>query len=310
MRKGREAVRIDTVIEQIKAKRNPCIVGIDPEWEKLPLCYMVLEKELSRAKAVELWARDVIDAVADLVPAIKPQAAFFEVFGAEGFAALEHVVQYAHQKGLFVVDDSKRGDIGNTVRAYAAAHLAPEGPINADFLTVSPFLGMDTLQPFLQAAAQYDKGLFVLVCTSNSGAADVQSADKNGVTVTAWLAAQVDQLGHALRGKSGYSAIGAVVGATFPQEARALRTAMPHSWFLVPGYGAQGGGAQDVVPCFNSDGLGAFVSASRSVLYAYEKAPETGKYRESYKNSVRMQALTMQRDVYAALKRHCPDMAY
>ncbi len=303
-------MRIDEVIGQIKAKRNPCIVGIDPEWEKLPPCYTALEKGLSRAEAVERWARDVIDAVADVVPAVKPQAAFFEVFGAEGFAALEHVVRYAHQKGLFVVDDSKRGDIGNTVRAYAAAHLAPDGPVNADFLTVSPFLGMDTLQPFLQAAAQYDKGLFVLVRTSNPGAADVQSADKNGVTVTAWLAAQVDRMGYALRGESGYSAIGAVVGATFPQETQALRAAMPHSWFLVPGYGAQGGGARDVLSCFNPDGLGAFVSASRSVLYAHESAAEFDGSRESYVNTVRAQALAMQKDVYTALKQHCPQMTY
>ena len=302
-------MRIDDVIGQIREKKNPCIVGIDPEWSRLPACYK--QPEMSEAQAVELWAREVIDAVADVVPAVKPQAAFFEVFGAEGFVALEKTMRYAHQKGLFVVDDSKRGDIGNTARAYAQAHLAPDGPLQADFLTVSPFLGVDTLQPFLQAAQQYDKGLFVLVRTSNPGAQALQSAEKeNGMTVTAWLAGQVDAMGAALRGKHGYSAIGAVVGATYPLQAAELRRRMPHSWFLVPGYGAQGGNAADVLPCFNEDGLGAFVSASRSVLYAHESAAEFDGSRESYRRIVRTQAQAMQREVYAALRAHCGRMCY
>ncbi len=298
---------IEDVIGQIRAKRNPCIVGIDPEWSRLPDCYR--QAGTDAAQAVVFWARDVIDAVVDIVPAVKPQAAFFEVFGAAGFAALERTVRYARQKGLFVVDDSKRGDIGNTARAYAQAHLAPDGPLGADFLTVSPFLGMDTLQPFLQAARMYDKGLFVLVRTSNPGAADIQSARAGEKTVMAWLAAQVEAMGAAQRGRSGYSAIGAVVGATCPAEAAALRCAMPHSWFLVPGYGAQGGGAADVLPCFRADGLGAFVSASRSILYAHETAEFDGS-RESYRRIVRTQAQAMQEAVYAALKTHCGAMCY
>lgn len=302
-------MRIDRVVESIRTKRNPCIVGIDPEWERLPECYRRSGKP--PAQAVALWAQDVIDAAVDTVPAVKPQAAFFEVFGAEGFAALEQTVRYAHAKRLFVVDDSKRGDIGNTARAYAWAHLAPDGALDADFLTVSPFLGMDTLQPFLAAAQEYDKGLFILTRTSNPGAGDIQTArTAAGQTVTAWLAAQVDVMGKELRGESGYSAVGAVVGATWPEEAQMLRTAMPHSWFLVPGYGAQGGGAADVLPCFNADGLGAFVSASRSILYAYGAFPGFDGTREGYRASVRAQAQTMQRDVYAALKKHCPQMDY
>jgi len=155
---------VDRLIEQIKEKKNPCIVGLDPAWDKMPRVYR--QGAVSEAQAVLIWGRNVIDAVADLVPAVKPQMAFFEVFGAEGVQVHQELIQFAHDRGLLVVDDSKRNDISNTAAAYAFAHLAKDGPINADFLTVSPFLGTDSLQPFVDVAARDGKGLFVLVKTS------------------------------------------------------------------------------------------------------------------------------------------------
>ena len=165
---------IDTLIEEIKRKKNPCIVGIDPEWDKLPDCYK--SGISSPQEGIWLWARDVIDVIADIVPAIKPQMAFFEVFGAEGIRVHQQVVQYARTKGLLVIDDSKRNDIGNTTRAYAYAHLVKAGPINADFLTVSPFLGTDSIQPFVDTAFSENKGIFVLVKTSNPSSGEISDS--------------------------------------------------------------------------------------------------------------------------------------
>ena len=261
---------IDQLIEGIKSKKNPCIVGIDPEWSKIPECYKV--DMVSEAETILQWAKDVIDAVADIVPAVKPQMAFFEVFGAEGVRAHQQVVQYAHDKGLVVVDDSKRNDIGNTARAYAYAHLAKDGPINADLMTVSPFLGTDSIQPFIDVAIKDGKGIFVLVKTSNPSSVEISEAtNTHREKIRDWLASYVHTIGKTCVGKYGYSSIGAVVGATFPEEAQLLRGTMKNNFFLVPGFGAQGGGAKDVVPCFNEDGLGAVVSSSRDILYHYLK---------------------------------------
>ena len=300
---------IDTLIEQIKAKKNPCIVGIDPEWGKIPECYKA--GTASAPEAILHWALDVVDAVADVVPAVKPQMAFFEVFGADGIRVHQKVVDYAHEKGLIVVDDSKRGDIGNTASAYAYAHLAKDGPINADFLTVSPFLGTDSLQPFVDVALRDGKGLFILVKTSNPSSVEISEAtNARGETVRDWLAGYVNTVGQACIGAYGYSSIGAVVGATFPEEARKLRKIMHNNLFLVPGFGAQGGTAADIVPCFNEDGLGAIVSSSRGVLYHHLDLAEFDGSREMYLQIVRNQAMEMRRAVYDALHSACRKMAY
>lgn len=318
---------IDKVIAETKKKKCPCIVGLDPEWDKIPECYKqgMPEKEVesgvfyseqtcqqsSRAEAVWLWAKDVIDAVADIVPVVKPQMAFYEVYGAAGVAVFEKVVAYAHEKGLIVVDDSKRNDIGNTARAYAFAHLAPEGPIKADFLTVSPFLGTDSIQPFIETAIENDRGIFVLVKTSNPGSIEISEARNTaGEKISDWLANVVHTAGNQVIGKSGYSAIGAVVGATFPEEAKHLRNIMKNNYFLVPGFGAQGGRAEDIVSCFNEDGLGALVSSSRGILYHYEKAAEYDGSREAYRAIVQAQTQKMQREVYDVLKASCGEMEY
>ena len=299
---------IDKLIEQIICKKNPTIVGIDPEWSKLPDCY---KKEVFATDAVERWAVDVIDAVADIVPAVKPQMAFFEVFGHDGVRVHQNVVRYAHSKGLVVVDDSKRNDIGNTARAYAFAHLAKDGPINADFLTVSPFLGTDSIQPFIDVAARDGKGLFILVKTSNPSSVEISEAtNSRGEMVRDWLAGYVSERGQEVIGAHGYSSIGAVVGATFPEEAKKLRATMKNSFFLVPGYGTQGGSADGVVSCFNDDGLGAIINSSRGVLYQYLTSADYDGSRAMYMEIVRNQALLMKKTVYGALKRVHTKMQY
>lgn len=290
---------IDRLIEQIRSKKNPCIAGIDPDWTKIPDCF---KKASSPANAVSQWAQEIIDCLADIIPAIKPQMAFFEIFGADGFRAFEQTTSYAHHCGLLAIDDSKRNDIGNTAHAYAFAHLAPNGPINADFMTVSPFLGPDSLQPFVDAAQRWGKGIFVLAKPSNPGSAEISnSMHSSGKRLSNWLAEYIHQTGCNLRGSHGYSSIGAVVGATFPEETIALRQLMPNSFFLVPGFGAQGGNARDVISCFNTDGLGAVVSSSRSILYPHLHLEDFCGTKAVYLDLVRNQAIQMQREVQTAL---------
>ncbi|MBE6754722.1 MAG: orotidine-5'-phosphate decarboxylase [Ruminococcaceae bacterium] len=300
---------IDQLVKQILSKKNPCIMGIDPEWSKIPECYKHTAQ--SPPEAILAWAMDVIDTVADIVPAVKPQMAFFEVYGAEGVGVHQKVVQYAHSKGLVVVDDSKRNDIGNTAKAYAFAHLAKDGPINADFLTVSPFLGTDSIQPFVDTAVADGKGIFVLVKTSNPSSGEISEAVNDcGERVRDWLAGYVNSVGNSCTGKYGYSGIGAVVGATYQEEARQLRKIMKNNFFLVPGFGVQGGGAKDVVSCFNDDGLGAIVSSSRGILYHHLNVSDYDHSRAMYMHIVRAQTESMRDAVYCELRRAYRNMAY
>lgn len=300
---------IDRLIEEIKNKKNPCIVGIDPEWSKIPECYKI--NTITKPETVLHWATDVIDAVADIVPAVKPQMAFFEVFGAEGVRVHQKIIQYAHDKGLLVIDDSKRNDIGNTARAYAYAHLAKDGPINADFMTVSPFLGTDSIQPFIDISIREKKGIFVLVKTSNPSSTEISDATNvYGEKIRDWLASYVHTTGSNCVGKYGYSNIGAVVGATFPEEAHLLRSIMKNNLFLVPGFGAQGGKAKDIVPCFNEDGLGAIVSSSRGILYKHLDITEYDGTKTMYVEIVRNQAKNMQQSIYKELSMSYPNKEY
>ena len=212
---------------------------------------------------------------------------------------------------LLVIDDSKRNDIGNTAKAYAYAHLAKNGPIDADFMTVSPFLGTDSIQPFLETASAEGKGVFVLVKTSNPSSGELSEAvNPKGETICDWLAAYVHEQGMRCVGTSGYSSIGAVVGATFPQKAQQLRQVMRNNFFLVPGFGAQGGRPEDVASCFNEDGLGAVISSSRGVLYKHGEGSGLDHTRASYQDIVRKQAQEMKRAVYQELKKACPEMCY
>lgn len=299
---------IDRLIDSIIEKKNPCIVGLDPEWELLPGCY---RSAADPAEGLLAWGLDVIDAVRDIVPAVKPQMAFFEVFGAAGLRVHRQLTDHAHASGLCVIDDSKRSDIGNTARAYAFAHLAKAGPVNADFLTINPFLEPGSMQPFLDTAAKEGKGLFVLVKTSNPDSHLIAGAvTDSGDTVEEHLAAWVRENGSSMCGRHGYTSLGAVVGATHPAAATRLRQQMPRSFFLVPGFGAQGGTAEDALPCFDEQGLGAVVSSSRGILYPNAQNGSFAADREAYRAQVRARAQAMRQAVYHALKQRCPHMVY
>lgn len=257
-------------------KKSPVCVGLDPQMEKLP------EGVAKTSSGLEVFCKGIIDATADIASAIKINLAFFELLGWEGMKILEEVSTYAKKSGMIVIADAKRGDIGNTAEAYAKAYLSKESPFDA--VTVNPYLGSDGVIPFINAAVQNDKGLFVLVKTSNESSGELQDLPIGDEVVHEHLAQLVESWAAQQIGpKTNLSCIGAVVGATYPEEMTYLRTLMPHVPFLIPGYGAQGGTAADAKRGFLPDGTGAIVNASRSIIYASsgkdwkEKAGEAAK---------------------------------
>ena len=223
------------------------------------------------AAAYKAFCCGIIDVVADLVPAVKPQAAFFEQLGPAGCAALADVVRYARSRNLVVVMDAKRGDIGSTAMAYASAYLGESSPWGADALTVNPYLGDDSLTPFVDQATQHDAGIFVLVKTSNPGGKLFQDLESSGQKIHEYVADHVESLAAQTAGECGYGVVGAVVGATYPEELAALRERMPHTWFLVPGFGSQGGTAEDVMGGYDTSGLGAIINSSRAIIFAHAR---------------------------------------
>ena len=315
---------VSQLIENTIKTKNPSVIGLDPDIGKIPACYkaMAMTQNPLEAVADVIYAfnRDIIDTVAPFVPAVKPQMAFYEKYGSYGVAAFEKTVAYAKSKGLVVIEDAKRNDIGNTAQAYADGHLGKvdllDGSlvpsINADFLTVTPFLGSESLRPFVDVCTNFNKGIFVLVKTSNTSSGEIQDIiTRTGLTVSQNIAKYVAEQAALFAGEYGYSSIGAVVGATYPEEATSLRQMMPKSYFLVPGYGAQGGGAQDILPCFNSDGLGAIVNSSRAILYTHMSDDERLYCtRDTYLQSVLDATIVMRNEIYAALKQHCANMRY
>jgi orotidine-5'-phosphate decarboxylase len=225
----------------------------------------------ARADAYAAFSRGVIDAVHDLVPIVKPQSAFFEELGPPGVAALVDVIRYAHDRGLLVILDAKRNDIGSTAEAYARGMLGRESAWGADALTVSPYLGEDSLTPFVEVARERGAGLFVLVKTSNPGGGLLQDRVAEGRTIYSHVAELVERMSAETAGESAYGLVGAVCGATYPQQLAELRAAMPHTWLLVPGYGSQGGAAADVAPGFDAHGLGAVINNSRGIIFAHAR---------------------------------------
>jgi orotidine-5'-phosphate decarboxylase len=306
----------DRITAKINEKESVVVVGLDPEYLRIPFCfrdkYLALHGNTLKAAAESIIAfnRCIIDAVAPLVPIVKPQIAFYEMYGLEGLRAFENTINYAKQKGLIVIEDAKRNDIGNTARAYSRGHMGKakllEGldqtVFDVDAITVNPYLGYDGIDPFLEDVSGYGKGIFVLVKTSNPSSSEIQDLvlKEGGVKLYEHLAKMVDSWGRNYLGSGGYSSVGAVVGATFPAHAKILRKLMPHSIFLVPGYGAQGGTARDVMACFNEDGYGAIISASRSINYPHLdnlKIPES-LFKEMVKSAVD----NMNNDINSALK--------
>lgn len=263
----------DRLIVAVQAKGNPVLVGLDPRAESLPPGIIVGECLEAAAAGYISFCRGVIDVVAPLVPAVKPQAAFFEQLGPPGMRALKDVIDYAAAKGLLVILDGKRNDIGSTAAGYAQAYLGP-GSTSAwgcDALTVSPYLGDDSLTPFVETAAARGAGIFVLVKTSNLGGKRFQDIVAEGRPLYRHVADYVEELAAASTGSGGYGLVGAVVGATYPDQLAELRHAMPHTWFLIPGFGAQGGTAKDCAAAFDDSGLGAIVNNSRGIIFAHSR---------------------------------------
>ena len=273
----------DRLAAAVTRRGNPVMVGLDPRFEQLPEPVVSAGEPLDlerRAAACLVFCREVIDVVAPLVPVVKPQAAFFEQLGPPGMVALADVTRYATAKGLLVVFDGKRNDIGSTAQAYAEGILGAgdQSPWGADALTVSPYLGADSLEPFVSVAQDRGAGVFVLVKTSNPGGGLFQDLVCEGRPLYGHVAAEVERWAARTAGSCGYGAVGAVVGATYPEQLAALRAAMPHAWFLVPGYGAQGAGASDVAGAFDGGGLGAVVNNSRGILFAHTRPPYAERY--------------------------------
>lgn len=304
----------DRLVKAVQEKGSCICVGLDPRLEQIPK--HLIDKALKEgdenpmiaaSRAILEFNIGIIDAVCDLVPAVKPQIAFYEVFGAAGITAYQETLKYAKGKGLLTIADAKRNDIGSTAEAYAEAYLGEtqmfEGEkqvvipaFDADSITVTPYLGWDGVKPFMDECEDSGKGIFVLVKTSNKSSGDLQDLEiKSGEALYEVMGHLVDSWGADDIGEMGYSFVGAVVGATFPEQAKRLRRIMPNSYFLVPGYGAQGAGAADVKPCFNKDGLGAIVNNSRGIIYAYEKME--GFDEKSFGEAAREACLLMKKDL-------------
>lgn len=296
----------DRLIERIRICNSPVVAGLDPDYNKIP--EFIRKQYKSIGAALFAFNKGLIDALYDVVPAVKPQLAYYEMYGVTGLVAFKSTVDYAKAKGMLVIADAKRGDIGTTSEAYAKAYLetspTSEGAFDCDALTVNPYLGGDGVLPFVKLCAENGRGIFTLVKTSNRSSGQLQDLKtESGKRIYEVVAELVDEWGASCVGSSGYSSVGAVVGATYPEEAAVLRRKMPHTIFLVPGYGAQGGSAETVAVNFNADGLGAVVNASRSIMYAYKAEQRAGRFsEETYAEAAREEATEMSRAILAALR--------
>ncbi len=299
---------MDRLIEKIIKKSNPTVVGLDPKLESLPPC--LVEEAVGKygktlkaaAEAIFEFNCGLIDTLCGIVPAVKPQSAYYEMYGPEGVDALKRTIAYAKEKGMYVIADCKRNDIGSTASAYAAAYLgcvdvAGEKiePFGADSLTVNGYLGVDGVEPFLKECRERDKSIFVLVKTSNPSSSDLQDLVAGTRTVYRAMADHACAWGEDTVGKHGYSNVGFVVGATYPQQLIELRRAYPQSFFLVPGYGAQGGSGKDLAGAFDRRGLGAVVNSSRGIIYAWKKTDCLSG--ENYKEAALEAAEIMRKDL-------------
>lgn len=309
---------VDRLIEQVSLKSSCAVVGLDPQLELLPPS--ILESAYTThghtleaaANAAGEFCRRVTEVVAPHVPAVKIQSACFERLGWMGAKVGSELIRKAQEEGLLVILDCKRGDVGFTAQAYAEGYLGevsvgevPQTPWGVDAITVNPYLGWDSVQPFVEVAKEHGKGVFVLVKTSNLSSGQVQDLVAEGRQVYAHLAELVSSWSQELMGVHGYSSLGAVVAATYPRDAARIRTLMPHCYFLVPGYGAQGGTAQDVMPSFNPDGTGAVINSGRGIIYAYYKPPYDDEFGpERWEEAVEAAVIAMNDDINSALVEH------
>lgn len=304
---------INKLIEKIRKTGAPIVVGLDPMLgyipEQIQRAAFAQYGETLEGAAEAIWQfnKGIVDAVWDLIPAVKPQIAMYEQFGVPGLAAYKKTVDYCHSKDLVVIADVKRGDIGSTSAAYAAGHLGKVqvggsrlSGFDADFATVNPYLGSDGVKPFMDVCREEKKGLFILVKTSNPSSGEFQDRVTDGRPLYEWVGEKVAQWGQELMGEE-YSYIGAVVGATYPEMGKVLRGIMPRTLILVPGYGAQGGKGADLVHFFNEDGLGAIVNSSRGIIAAYKQDKYTGFGPENYGDASRRAVEDMIQDIRGAL---------
>jgi orotidine 5''-phosphate decarboxylase, subfamily 2 len=300
------------LIEKIIEKKNPTVAGLDPKLDYVPAfireaCFEQYGRTLEgAAEALYQFNTGLIDALCDIVPAVKPQMAYYEMYGWQGVRTFTRTVEYAHSKGMYVITDAKRNDIGATMEAYAAGHLGMTDvggecfeAFGADALTVNGYLGSDGIEPLLKVCAEKDKGIFVLVKTSNKSSGELQNLLlEGGESIYGRMACMCDEWGEKLPGDYGFTGVGAVVGATYPEQLAELRREHPSIFFLVPGYGAQGGGAQGLVGAFNKEGLGAVVNSSRAIMCAYKKE---GCDERDFAGAARREALRMKDDINSVL---------
>ena len=307
---------INKLVAQIKKTGAPIVVGLDPMMKFIP--EHIKEKAFAEfgetlegaAEAIWQYNKAIVDAIYDLVPAVKPQIAMYEQFGLPGLSTFYKTVQYCKEKRLIVIGDIKRGDIGSTSEAYAVGHLGKVQVgsksyygFDEDFVTVNPYLGSDGVNPFIKVCKEEKKGIFVLVKTSNPSSGEFQDrqiADAGNRPLYEVVGEQVAKWGETHMGDT-YSYVGAVVGATYPEMGRVLRKIMPKSYILVPGYGAQGGKGADLVHFFNEDGLGAIVNSSRGIIAAYQQEKYAGFGAENFADASRAAVLDMKEDIEQAL---------
>ncbi len=304
---------IRQLIDKIQKTKAPICVGLDPMLNYIP--EHVIKKAFEEfgetlegaAEAIWQFNKEIVDHVYDLIPSVKPQIAMYEQFGIEGLKAYIKTVNYCQEKGLFVIGDAKRGDIGSTSAAYATAHIGQVkvgnksfSAFGTDFLTVNPYLGTDGVKPFVDVCKEEDKGLFVLVKTSNPSSGEFQDQLIDGKPLYELVAEKVVEWGADCM-DGAYSNVGAVVGATYPEMSRILRKLMPNTYFLVPGYGAQGGTAEDLRPCFNEDGLGAIVNSSRGIIAAYKSESYSRFGEEHFGEASRQAVIDMVTDINRVL---------
>lgn len=306
---------VNKLIEGIKRTEAPIVVGLDPKVDFVPK--RLLDKAIAEhgesaeavAQAFFEFNKEIVDNIYDLVPAVKPQIAMYEQFGIPGLIAFKKTVDYCHEKGLIVIGDVKRGDIGSTSESYALAHLGGTQVGNTlvngfdeDFATVNPYLGSDGVKPFIDVCNKFDKGIFVLVKTSNPSSGELQDKIADGKPLYETVGALVEEWGQASM-DGAYSNVGAVVGATYPEQGKILRDIMPHAFILVPGYGAQGGKGSDLVHFFDKDGLGAIVNSSRGIIAAWKNEKYGDPSKELLGDAARKAVIDMKEDINGALGR-------
>ena len=305
---------IDKLVKNIQKTNAPIVVGLDPMLAYVPEHVKAKAfKEFGEtlegaAEAIWQFNKAIVDATYDLIPAVKPQIAMYEQFGIPGMVAFKKTVDYCKEKGLVVIGDIKRGDIGSTSGAYAVGHIGEVAVgsqtycgFDEDFVTLNPYMGSDSIKPFIEVAKPRKKGMFVLVKTSNPSSGEFQDRMIDGRPLYEWVGEKVTEWGADYVGECGYSYVGAVVGATYPEMGKVLRKVMPKNFIIVPGYGAQGASGKDLTHYFNEDGLGAIVNSSRGIIAAYKQEAYASYGPENFADASRAAVIAMQKDIASAL---------